>query len=88
MVSSVITLLPVFYALSNREAEFLGLCWIWWSIIGFIIFFVVNFTIIVRLIFMIKHYHSDDYQREKRRAELELEKLELEKDQRDNPQFF
>ncbi len=53
--------------------------WIHWVIIGFIVFFLSVTSVIIRLVVEIAGYHREEYQRRKRKEELELEKLELEK---------
>lgn len=84
MFSAVITFLPMIYALSNREYEFLGLNWIWWSIIGFSIFFVVVATVIIRLIRSMRHFQSEDAKLDRKKRQLEIEKLENEKTDRNS----
>jgi uncharacterized membrane protein len=77
--SVVITFLPMIYALSNKQPEFLGLNWIWWAIIGFSIFLAVITSVIIRLILSIRYFQSEDAKLDRKKKQLEIEKLEREK---------
>jgi uncharacterized membrane protein len=77
--SAVTTFFTMSYALSHGEYEFLGLNWIWWAIIGFSIFFVVVASVIIRLVLSIRHFQSEDAKLDRKRRQLEIEKLEREK---------
>lgn len=83
--SIFLTLFPLFRALSNREYDFLDLNWVWWAIIGFIIFFLVVMSVIVRLILTVRCLHSDEANLDRKKKQLEIEKLEAEKMSRENP---
>ena len=74
-----VTLLPMFYALSNKDTEFWGLDWIWWAIIGFLAFLVVVASVIIRLLLILQHFQSEDAKLDRKMRQLEIEKLERDK---------
>jgi type VI protein secretion system component VasK len=75
--SLVITYIPIFRALIAKDTEqILSVDWAWWLFIGFTIFVVTIISVIVRLGLELRYFHSEDYERKKRKDELEIHELE------------
>ena len=85
MGSLILTYLPVINAVIDKDTEkILGIDWRVWLLIGLSVFVLTITSVIIRLVIKIVSLESKDDRLERRKKELEVEKLEVEKARRDS----